>query len=174
MGKIVVIGLLAVAAAAGFGIYYANNAAYWSEMENVTITATPVGGGAPEPLGADEVNAIRSASSPLGFRACFTTSTSPAMLSETYVLLEDAAPTVPPSWFECFDAPAIGAALDSGEALAFMGQENIAYGVNRVFAVYADGRGFAWHELNNCGRKAYDGTPVGDACPDPATFEGDF
>jgi hypothetical protein len=143
-------------------------------MDDVTLRAIPLGGGAPEPFGVTQVDAIRSASSPLGFRACFTTTASPAMMSEGYVLYENAAPTVPPSWFECFDAPAIGAALDSGEALAFMGQENIAYGVNRIVAVFPDGRGYAWHELNNCGKKAYDGSPVGDACPDRATFEGEF
>lgn len=174
MGKFVVTLLLGTALAAGVGIWYANHSAYWAPMENVTLRATPVGGAAPEPFGVSDVTAIRSASSPLGFRACFTTTSSPAFMSERFEVLEDAAPTVPPSWFECFDAPEIGEALTNGGALAFLGQENIAYGVNRVIAVLPDGRGFAWHELNNCGKKAYDGSPVGDACPDRATFKGDF
>lgn len=174
MGKFVVVALILTAFAAGVGIWYTNNSAYWAPMEDVVIEATPLGAGAPENFGTQDVTAIRSESSPLGFRACFTTTASPALMSETYVGVEDVAPTVAPGWFDCFDAAAIGAALESGGALAFLGQENIAYGVNRIVAVLPDGRGFAWHELNNCGKKAYDGSVIGDACPDRATFQGDF
>jgi len=46
----------------------------------------------------------------------------------------------------------------------------VAYGVDRVVALTADGRGWSWHELNECGHKAYDGTAVGPACPDRATY----
>jgi hypothetical protein len=35
-----------------------------------------------------------------------------------------------------------------------------------------DGFGYVWHELNNCGHKAYDGTVVGEECP-PRPETGD-
>jgi hypothetical protein len=37
--------------------------------------------------------------------------------------------------------------------------------VDRIVAVTDHGQGFAWHELNACGEKAYDGTVVGETCP---------
>ena len=44
---------------------------------------------------------------------------------------------------------AIGAALESGEALAFLSEPEIHPGVDRVVAVFPDGRAFAWHQLND-------------------------
>ncbi len=52
-----------------------------------------------------------------------------------------------PGWFDCFDANAIGEALERGEALAFLSQAEIAVGVDRVVAVFPDGRAYAWHQL---------------------------
>jgi hypothetical protein len=174
MGQVAVIGLFVVSAAAGYGIWYTNTQAYWAPVEGVEIVATPLSGGAAENFGVTDVTAVRSDSSPLGFRACFTTTASPALMSETYIGVERASPTIAPPQFACFDAAAIGAALESGEALAFLGQENVAFGVDRIVAILPDGRGFAWHELNNCGKKSYDGSVIGDACPDRATFQGSF
>ena len=70
-----------------------------------------------------------------------------------------------PGWFDCFDAETIGAGIEAGEIRVFLSRKNIDYGVDRVVAIAPDGRGWAWHELNDCGRKAYDGTPVGEECP---------
>ena len=70
-----------------------------------------------------------------------------------------------PGWFDCFDAPAIARDLADGNATAFIGVKNIHFGVDRIVAITQDGRGYAWHELNNCGHKAYDGTVVGEECP---------
>jgi hypothetical protein len=53
-----------------------------------------------------------------------------------------------PAWFGCYDAVEIGEALERGEAFAFMSEVNIRDGVDRVIAVFPDGRGFAWHQLN--------------------------
>ena len=71
-----------------------------------------------------------------------------AMMTETYEPYEAAEPLVAPSWFECFNAMAIGEALESGEALAFLGAKNIEHGVDRVVAVFGDGRGYVWHQVN--------------------------
>ena len=57
--------------------------------------------------------------------------------------------------------------MEAGTALTFLSQKNIHYGVDRVVAITSDGRGYAWHELNDCGEKAYDGTVVGEECPPP-------
>ena len=86
-------------------------------------------------------------------------------MTETFLPHERAEPKVAPKWFDCFDADEIGAALRNGSALAFMGTENIEYGIDRIVAVMTDGRGFAWHQINRCGEIAFDGDPLPPSCP---------
>jgi len=31
--------------------------------------------------------------------------------------------------------------------------------------IYPDGQGYAWHELNDCGEKLYDGSAKDQSCP---------
>ena len=38
------------------------------------------------------------------------------------------------------------------------GPKNFEYGIDRYVVIYPDGRGYAWHELNDCGEKLYDGS----------------
>ena len=75
------------------------------------------------------------------------------MLSETYVAYAGATPLVAPGWFDCFDATAIGAAIERGEALAFLSQANVHADVDRVVAVMPDGRAYAWNQLNPSAEK---------------------
>ena len=111
------------------------------------IRLTPIVSAVPEPIPTEDVTGIDSESSPIRFRACFTTPLSLAMLTETYVAYESPEPLIAPGWFDCFDAMAIGTALETGEALAFLSEPGIHAGVDRVVAVFPDGRAFAWHQL---------------------------
>jgi hypothetical protein len=70
-----------------------------------------------------------------------------------------------PGWFGCFDAEAIGEALKEGRAVAYLGEENIHYGIDRVVAVMDDGRAFAWHQINACGAVVFNGEPAPEGCP---------
>ena len=85
-----------------------------------------------------------------------------ALLTETFVGIDGQTPRNAPHWFDCFDAEAIAAELDAGTALTFLSEKIIHFGVDRVVAITQDGRGYVWHELNDCGEKAYDGTIVGE------------
>ena len=89
-----------------------------------------------------------------------------AMATETYEMTDPTDPRNAPGWFDCFDAPAIAAEIETGSALTFLGGKNVHYGVDRIVALTDDGRGYIWHELNDCGEKSYDGTVVGEACPE--------
>ena len=169
MGKVVVIAIALSALLVGAGIWYAQTRAYYAPVEGpVTLTLTADDGTVTD-IDATEVEAIVSVASPLGFRACFRHALDPATLPATP--RPAPAPTIAPAWFGCFDAGAVDALLASGEATAFTGFKNAGYGVDRVVALTADGRGWAWHELNECGAKAYDGTPVGEECPAREDFE---
>ncbi|WP_206050342.1 DUF6446 family protein [Oceaniglobus ichthyenteri] len=168
IGKILGGFILVTALIAGVTMYYLQVYGFYDEVEftpddiKLTVLAT----GTPEPILVEGFKGIDADSSPLRFRGCFTTPMSQGMLTETYVTYDAAEPLVAPGWFECFDAAAIGKALETGEAIAFLSQSNIEYGVDRVIAVFDDGRAYAWHQLNNCGERRYDGTDVGPACPD--------
>lgn len=156
--------LLVCALVAGVALYYLQIYAFYDRFEGGEIRLTTLAG-TEEPMLAEGVTGIDAGSSPIRFRACFTTSQSLAMLSETYESYPAPEPLLAPRWFGCFDAEEIAEGIASGQALAFLGGKNVAYGVDRVVAVFADGRAFAWNQLNDCGQKAYDGTPVGEACP---------
>lgn len=149
-GKIVAGGIVGFTAVAGVAMYWLQVYAFYEPARFVPgaeIVLTPIDSGTPEPILAEAVEGIDGTSSPLRFRACFRTPLSQAMLSETYLAYEGATPLTGPSWFDCFDAMAIGAALDSGEALAFLSQSDVAPDVDRVVAVFADGRAYAWHQF---------------------------
>ncbi|NHQ74273.1 histidine kinase [Roseovarius gahaiensis] len=170
MGKFLAGLILVTALVAGAALYYLQVYAFYDEVSgNGTddVQMTSLVSGQPEPVLYDEFRAIDSDSSPIRYRACFTTSMSHAMLTETYEMYDRAEPLVAPSWFDCFDADALGAALQDGTALAFLGQKDIEYGIDRIVAITEDGRGYVWHQINRCGEVAFDGQHAPDDCPKP-------
>ncbi|MFK7875024.1 MAG: DUF6446 family protein [Paracoccaceae bacterium] len=167
-GKIVGSVILIAGAVAGAALYYLQVYGFYTDVSTTgpkDVQLVSVVSDAPEPILFKEFQAIDAESSPIRYRACFRTDMSLSMLSETYVGLDAEAPRNAPHWFECFDAEAIAAQIDAGTALTFLGQKNVHYGVDRIVAITEDGRGYVWHELNECGTKAYDGTVVGETCP---------
>lgn len=152
-GKLVGGFIVITAAVLGVGMYYLQNYHWYQEISmdegsGVVIQLTPVAGGMPEEIIADNFQGIDATSSPLRFRGCFETSMSIAMLSETYEIEDRAVPLTAPGWFGCFNASDIGNDIETGTAIAFVGEREIADGVDRVVAVYPDGRAYVWHQLN--------------------------
>jgi Family of unknown function (DUF6446) len=149
-GKYLAGFIVVTAAVAGVVMYWLQVYAFYEPVSfapGAEIMLTPIASGTPEPILAENIEGIDAESSPLRFRACFTTPMTQAMLTETYQAYPQAVPLTAPGWFDCFDAASIGAALESGEAIAFLSQSNIHKDVDRVVAVYADGRAYAWHQL---------------------------
>lgn len=165
-GKVLVVALLLSAAISGAAMYWLQVYAFYDTVEAPEIRLTTLQGNV-ETIIANDINAIDADSSPIRYRACFTTPMSEAMMTETYQLYDDAVPLNAPDWFDCFDAAEIGAALEDGQALAFLGQANVTYGIDRIVAVLPDGRGFAWHQINICGERVFDGDPPPPGCPTP-------
>lgn len=151
-GKIVGIVIVGSALLAGAAIYWLQLYAFYAPVQVAAgqeITLTPIASGTPEPIVVDSFDAIDAGSSPLRYRACLTTPLSLAMLTETYTVYEKPQPLLAPPWFKCFDAGVIEAALQSGEAIAFLSHADVKPGVDRVVAVFPDGRAFAWHQFND-------------------------
>ncbi|MEI2685855.1 MAG: DUF6446 family protein [Cypionkella sp.] len=150
-GKIVGGFIVISALLAGATIYWLQEYAFYTPIAFTRanqIELTLIETGLPEPILAENVTGVNADSSPIRFRACFTTPQSMAMLTETYKIYEGAQPLNAPSWFPCFDAGKIGDALESGEAVAFLSQANIAPDVDRVVAIFPDGRAFAWQQFH--------------------------
>lgn len=167
-GKFIGIVIMISALIAGAALYYLQVYGFYERLEatgSQDVQMVSVVSDLPEPFPVDAFQAIDADSSPIRYRACFTIDASLALLSETFVGLEASAPRNAPGWFDCFNAEAIAGEIAAGTALTFLGQKNIHFGVDRVVAVTEDGRGYIWHELNDCGQKAYDGTIVGEECP---------
>lgn len=141
---------------AGGAMYYLQEYAFYRPVEVSSPTAAirlMSLGGMPEAMLTSDFEGIDADSSPLRFRGCFVTPMTLAMLSETFEPYESPTPLVAPSWFDCFDAENIGHDLETGAALAFLSEKNIHPGVDRVVAIYPDGRAYAWHQLNESAEK---------------------
>ena len=167
-GKLLGIIIIMTALIAGVALYVFQVYAFYEPVKatgKADVQMTLLASDQPEPILYDNFEAIDADSSPIRYRACFTTSMSQPLLTETYKAYDKAVPNVAPGWFDCFNADEIGAALASGRALAFLGTENIHYGIDRVVAVMPDGRGFAWHQINHCGEVVFDGDPAPADCP---------
>jgi hypothetical protein len=170
-GKGIVTGLLAVALIGGAGLYYSLEYAYYTpvpaDSPAARIELTSVVTHAPELVPVEDFQGIDADTSPLRYRACFRLPTSMATLTESFVIYDKPTPLVAPSRFGCFDAGAIDDALKHDKAVAFLGQANIYYGIDRVIAVFDDGRAYAWNQMNHCGEVVYDGEPAPKGCPPP-------
>lgn len=152
VGRIAVGFIVISAFLAGAFLWYTAESAFYAPVvfePGAEIRLVPLTGDQPEPIVVANVTGIDAASSPIKFRACFTTPLSLAMLTETYRTYDKAEPLIAPGAFGCFDAETIGRALKTGEALAFLSEPEIHRGVDRVVAVFPDGRAFAWHQLND-------------------------
>lgn len=156
-GKILAGSIVIISLIGGAALYYLQVYAYYDEVQisddpamqgTTQIKLTLLETDLPEPILIEDFQGIDADSSPLRFRACFTTPQSQAMLTETYVVMDDAIPLNGPGWFGCYNAQDIGAALEQGDAIAFLSERNIKDGIDRVIAVFPDGRAFAWHQLN--------------------------
>ncbi len=150
-GRVAVVFIVLTAFLGGVALWYTAERAFYEPVvftPGAEIRLVPLTSDQPEPILVGAIEGTDAASSPIKFRACFTTPMSLAMLTETYRIYAGAVPLVAPASFGCFDAEAIGKALESGEALAFLSDPEIHKGVDRVVAVFADGRAYAWHQTN--------------------------
>jgi hypothetical protein len=168
MGKFLTALILICAVGGGILLYYQQVYAYYVEVvpngtDDVQLVSQSTG--MPQAIPYDGFQAIDADSSPIRYRACFTTPLDHDALSKTYVQAKAPVPLMGPEWFDCFDAKEIGKALEDGRALAFVSAENIQYGIDRIVATHADGRGWAWTQINRCGEVVFDGNPAPDDCP---------
>lgn len=139
-GRILVIGLVAFAVLFGAGLFYSQNFAYYDTTDGrssilVQGQAVPV----------EDYRGIAASSSGLKRRGCFTVD--PAAF-EGVPRADNPEPLTPPFWFACFEPEQIAQDLAAGKAQAFVAAENELDGIDRIIAVYPDGRAYEWRQLN--------------------------
>ncbi|GAB4387008.1 DUF6446 family protein [Albidovulum sp.] len=150
-GRIVAGFILCAALVAGGAVWYAQEVAYYHPVtpaDPAAAIALTTPAGAVEPIATADFRGIDAESSPLRFRACFTTPLSLAQLGAAFAPYPGAEPRNAPRQFDCFDAARIGADLEAGRARAFLSRRDIHPGFDRVVVVYPDGRAYAWHQPN--------------------------
>ena len=167
-GKLVGIVIILLGLVVGAAIYYLQVYGYYREIPATgarDVTLITLADGASMPIEHAGFKAIDADSSPIRFRACFTTTLTPERARALYVEAPGIEPRNAPGWFDCFDSENISNALRDGSMTTFLSAKNYAYGVDRIVAIGVDGRGYIWPTLNDCGTKAYDGSLVGEECP---------
>ncbi|WP_423211149.1 DUF6446 family protein [Paracoccus yeei] len=145
-GRIPALVLICAAVAAGVGVWYAQEYGFYDRLDPAGVTLAVMAQGKPVPLAAREVQAIDADSSPIRWRACFRLT---GALPEGAEPFSQPTPLVGPRWFSCFDAGRIDADLKSGAAQAYLGQPEVRPDVDRVIAVYPDGRAYGWQQFND-------------------------
>ncbi|MDH2325507.1 DUF6446 family protein [Cereibacter sp. SYSU M97828] len=142
MGRIAVIAIVVAALLMGAGLWYSQTRGYYHGIEATALEITGPNGTV-QTLPVEGLEGIDAESSPIRFRACARL----AGPMPTAAPFAQPTPLTAPGWFDCFDANAIGEALERGEATAFLSRAEIHPDVDRVLAVFPDGRVFAWHQL---------------------------
>ncbi|GGE10137.1 hypothetical protein SAMN05421774_102236 [Gemmobacter megaterium] len=144
-GRIAAIAIVLSAIVAGAAMYWMQVYAFYDRLPETTVLRVSTETGV-QPLSLAAFEGIDANSSPLRFRACARL----AEMTEVAHALPatDPDPLTAPGWFGCFDAEAIGTAIKRGEATAYLSEREIHRGVDRLIAVFPDGRAYAWHQLN--------------------------
>ncbi|TPE50765.1 DUF6446 family protein [Amaricoccus solimangrovi] len=139
-GKRLVQGFLVFLAIFAAALIYTQFFAYYTRERGVETLRLA---GAEVPV--SDYDGIDSASSPLKLRGCFRID--PAAVA-ALPPAADATPLTPPFWFRCFDAGALTEDLASGAATARVVTRDDPKGFDEMIAVYPDGRGYLWRQLN--------------------------
>lgn len=123
----------------GVALYYFQTYAFYERRNDVE--SLPVAG---ETVPIRNYTGIDATTSPLKLRGCFVADPLAFSSAER---APDAVPLTAPSWFSCFDAPALAESLDVGDASAYRLQSDEPKGFDLMVAIYPDGRGYLWRQL---------------------------
>ena len=146
-GRWLVIAIVVITAVFGAAVWWFQTRAYYERVESARMVVTEETGEV-HVLDVKDFQGITTWTSPISFRACFRLGAEARADAELGANYDDPTPLTAPGWFDCFDAEAIGTALEAGQANALLSQREIDPGVDRVIAVFPDGRAYAWHQLN--------------------------
>jgi hypothetical protein len=146
-GRWLVVAIVGITAVFGLAMWWFQTRAYYEPVETAALVVTSETG-EEIPLDPRGFEGIDAETSPLRFRACFNLDADGRATALRGAPYDAPTPLTAPGWFDCFDAEAVGEALAAREARAVLSEREIHRGVDRVIAVFPDGRAYAWHQLN--------------------------
>ena len=91
---------------------------------------------------------IDARSSGLKLRECFTVADE-AFDIKGLTRYQKPTPLNAPFWFDCFNAESITKDINTNKAVAFLSKKEEFDGIDKVIALYPDGTGFQWRQLND-------------------------
>jgi len=139
-GRRLVLAFLGLIALLGGVLFYTQNYAFYNRVEGLQTILVQG-----QDVAVDDYIGIDAVSSGLKRRGCFRTD--PAAFAKA-PLAEAPEPLNPPFWFECFEPETLSADLAAGRATAYLVAEEEMDGIDRLVAIYPDGRAFEWRQLN--------------------------
>lgn len=146
-GKWPVLAILGSALIVGGGIWYTQEYMYYDRIapdapEAAIFIETANGS---RQLAVTDYQGIDADSAPHRWRACAQLADVPT----DALPYDNAQPSYGPGWFDCFDAEQIGEDLEAGAVKAYLSQSEVHPDVDRVLAIYPDGRLFGWNQIND-------------------------
>ena len=139
-GKILMGGLVAFTVIFGAALFYFQVYAFYDRVEGLTSLTVQ-----DREIAVQGYEGIDAETSGLKLRGCFTTD--PAAYAGLSGVSKP-TPLSPPFWFDCFDQEQLQQDIDAGLATVYLAAENEKDGIDRVVAVYPDGRAYQWRQLN--------------------------
>ncbi len=115
---------------------------FFAFYQRTTLDTLTVAG---QPVAVANYEGLDAATSPLKRRGCFTADPAAFAAAEP---APDATPLLAPFWFGCFDAEALSTDLAAGLATAYRLGADDPDGFDLMVALYPDGRGYLWRQLN--------------------------
>lgn len=140
-GRLVAIALLLFTAAFAGALVWFQFFAYYERQQGVGALRID---GAVVPVA--DYDGIDAATSPLKLRGCFKID--PASVA-ALAPAPDATPLTAPFWFRCFRADRLTDDLAAGAARAYRIGTDDPEGFDLMLALYPDGRGYIWRQLND-------------------------
>lgn len=139
-GRKLILGFLVFLGIFAAGLVWTQFFAFYERQEGVGALTID---GAVVPVA--DYRGIDASSSPLKLRGCLRVD--PAAVA-ALVPATDATPLNGPFWFRCFSAGQLTRDLAAGAAKAYRIAHDEPEGFDLMLAVYPDGRGYLWRQLN--------------------------
>lgn len=158
--------MIASALAIGAGVWYSSTVGSYDRIADIDQILVE---GQYRPV--RNYRGLDGVSSPLKLRGCFDHDWT---VDASDAHRDQATPLVTPNWFDCFDAVQISEDIQSGEANILISEENNPFGFTTYLAVYSDGRGAMWRQINACGEAQFEGSELPQGCPGAKAPEGEI
>ena len=139
-GKVFSVSLIVFCLIFGIVLFYFQLFAYYVRVDNLSYIKVN-----DELIPVQNYQGIDSVSSALKLRGCFTVDPN---LFEKEQIAAMPTPLAAPFWFRCFDHEFLHDQIKKGNSKVYLAKENEYDGIDRLVAVFKNGKAFQWRQLN--------------------------